>query len=157
MSNLFRRSLAFEAGVLESWGLLVLRVGAGSMLFHVHGWHKLEGGIAWLRDGTPWRLLEEITAMHMPLPVLSAFAATLAQFACAPLLVIGSCTRLCGAILTLTLGVAVLQNLGAGRDPQLALLYVVVATLALAGGGRWSLDAVLVSRAARPDLARAYR
>lgn len=37
---------------------------------------------------------------------------------------------------------AILQNLLAGRDPQLAILYtLVVVSLAIAGGGRYSLDA----------------
>ena len=51
------------------------------------------------------------------------------------------------ALLVAVLGVAILQNLLAGRDPQLAILYtLVVATLALMGGGRFSLDTKLESR-----------
>jgi putative oxidoreductase len=158
MSNLFLSPPAVEPDALVSWGLLVLRVGAGSMLFYVHGWHKLKGGIHWLRQGTPWPLLGEVKAMHMPLPVLNAFAATLAQFVCAPLLVVGLFTHACGAVLTATLGVAVLQNLLARRDPQLVILYLLaVATLAIAGGGRWSLDAAWSSHATGADLAGTYR
>ncbi len=43
------------------------------------------------------------------------------------------------------LGGAILQNLLAGRDPQLAILYtLVVVTLVIMGGGRYSLDAKLM-------------
>ena len=84
--------------------------------------------------------------MHFPAPVASAFAATALQFLCSPLLALGLFTRLNAALLTGTLSVAILQNLLAGRDPQLAILYVLVLlSLVFLGGGRFSLDA-LVSR-----------
>jgi hypothetical protein len=42
---------------------------------------------------------------------------------------------------------AILQNVLADRDPQLAILYtLVVVTIAFMGGGRFSLDAVLNRR-----------
>ena len=82
--------------------------------------------------------------MHFPAPVASAFMATIVQFVCAPLLAAGLFTRINAAFLTATLGVAILQNILADRDPQLAILYVLVmASLALLGGGRFSLDAWL--------------
>jgi hypothetical protein len=28
------------------------------MIFYIHGWHKLEGWIAYLQHGTPWKLAE---------------------------------------------------------------------------------------------------
>jgi uncharacterized membrane protein YphA (DoxX/SURF4 family) len=126
---------------VAAWGVLLLRAVTGLVIFYVHGWHKLEGGIAYLRDGTPWKLAEEVAEMHVPFPLVSAFAATLVQFVCAPLLAAGFFTRLNAAALTGVLGVAVLQNLLADRDPQLAILYtLVVASLTLVGGGRYSLD-----------------
>jgi putative oxidoreductase len=127
-----------------TWGLLLLRVGLGGLIFYIHGWHKLEGGLAFLRNGTPWRLAEEVAGMHFPAPVASAFAATVAQFVCALLLALGLFTRVSAAILTSVLGVAIAQNLLANRDPQLAVLYTLtVAAFALLGGGRLSLDAKL--------------
>jgi uncharacterized membrane protein YphA (DoxX/SURF4 family) len=69
------------------------------------------------------------------------------QFVCAPLLAIGFFTRVNAALLTATLSVAILQNVLAGRDPQLVILYVLVmAGLIFLGGGRLSLDAKLDSR-----------
>ena len=128
-------------------GHLVLRATAGLTIFYVHGLHKMEGGLAYLQHGTPWKLVEGVAAMHFPAPVLSAFAATAVQFVCAPLLAVGLFTRINALFLTATLSVAILQNILVGRDPQLAVLYVLVmVTLALLGGGRFSLDARLFSR-----------
>ena len=116
------------------------------MIFYIHGWHKLEGGFAYLQHGTPWKLAQEVAEMHFPAPLVSAFAATIVQFVCSPFVAIGCFTRLNAALLTATLSVAILQNLLAGRDPQLAILYVLVLlSLVFLGGGRFSLDA-LVSR-----------
>src|SRR5262245_45881542 len=100
-------------------GHLILRAAVGLMIFYIHGWHKLEGGIAYLQHGTPWKLAEEVAQMHFPAPVASAFMATIVQFVSAPLLALGLFTRINAALLTATLSVAILQNLLAGRDPQL--------------------------------------
>ena len=51
-------------------------------------------------------------------------------------------TRINALLLFGALSGAILQNLLAGRDPQLAILYtLVVLTLAFMGGGKISLDA----------------
>jgi len=146
--NLLRKSLdTAPSSPIATWGHLILRVSIGVMVFYIHGLHKLEGGLAYLQHGTPWTLLKEVGEMHFPAPVASAFAATFLQFLCAPLVALGLFTRLNAALLTGTLSVAILQNLLAGRDPQLAILYVLVlVSLVFLGGGRFSLDAALVSR-----------
>ncbi len=124
------------------FGNLILRISTGFMIFYIHGWHKLEGGLAYLQHGTPWKLAEEVAGMHFPAPLASAFAATAVQFICAPLVALGLFTRLNASLLVATLSVAILQNVLASRDPQLAILYVLaVLSLALLGGGRFSLDA----------------
>ena len=77
------------------------------------------------------------------------------QFVCAPLIVMGLLTRLSAVLLTGTLSVAILQNLLAGRDPQLAILYVLVMmSLVFLGGGKYSLDAWLITRGQRSVLFR---
>jgi putative oxidoreductase len=137
-------------------GHLVLRISTGLMIFYIHGWHKLEGGLAYLQHGTPWKLAEEVAGMHFPAPLASAFAATAVQFICAPLVAIGLFTRLNAALLVATLSVAILQNLLAGRDPQLAILYVLaVLSIVLLGGGKFSLDARFFSRCQTATLAPA--
>ena len=111
------------------------------MIFYIHGLHKLEGGIAFILHGTPWKLAEEVAEMHFPAPVASAFAATIVQLVCAPSIAVGLLTRINAVLLTGTLSVAILQNVLAGHDPQLAILYVLVmVSMILLGGGRYSLD-----------------
>ena len=141
--NILRKSLDTDpSSPVAVWGHLILRASIGAMIFYIHGLHKLEGGLAYLQHDTPWTLAKEVAEMHFPAPVASAFAATALQFLCSPLLALGLFTRLNAALLTGTLSVAILQNLLAGRDPQLAILYVIVLlSLVFLGGGRFSLDA----------------
>ena len=145
--NLLKKTLVVEPDApIAVLGHFVFRVSAGLMIFYIHGLHKLEGWIAYLRQGTPWELVKEVAGMHFPAPLASAVAATLIQFICSLFIVAGLFTRINAALLLGALSGAVLQNLLAGRDPQLAMLYtLVVVTLALIGGGKFSLDAKLLS------------
>lgn len=144
-AQFFRRTLdSSEACVFPAWGVLLLRVTTGLLIFYIHGWHKVHEGIVYLREGASWRLVEEIAEMGMPAPVLAAFAATAVQLVSAPLLAIGLFTRLNAALLAAVLAGAVAQNLMAARDSQLAILYALnVAVFVLLGGGRFSADAKL--------------
>jgi putative oxidoreductase len=146
--NLLKKSLAVEpTGAAANFGHLFLRVSAGLMIFYIHGLHKLEGWIAYVQHGTPWTLAEEVAGMHMPAPLASAVAATLVQFICSLFIVVGLFTRINGALLFCALSGAIFQNLTAGRDPQLAILYtLVVVTLAFLGGGKYSLDARILQK-----------
>jgi putative oxidoreductase len=146
--NLLKKSLAVEPnGAAVNFGHFFLRVSAGLMIFYIHGLHKLEGWIDYLQHGTPWTLAGEVAGMHFPAPLASAVAATLVQFICSLFIVVGLFTRINAALLFCALSGAVFQNLSAGRDPQLAILYtLVVVTLVLLGGGRFSLDAKLSSK-----------
>jgi putative oxidoreductase len=141
--NLVKNSLTVDPnGAAANLGHLFLRVSAGLMIFYIHGVHKLEGWITYLQHGTPWTLESEVAGMHMPAPLASAVAATLVQFICSLFIVAGWFTRINATLLFCALSGAILQNLLAGRDPQLAILYaLVVVTLILIGGGKYSLDA----------------
>ena len=98
--NLLKKSLAVESGSAAfAWGHLLLRVTAGLMIFYIHGWHKLEGWIAYLQHGTPWKLAEEVAGMHFPAPVASALAATLVQFLSSLFVAVGCLTRINSALL----------------------------------------------------------
>jgi uncharacterized membrane protein YphA (DoxX/SURF4 family) len=147
--NLLRKTLAVEPeGVALGLGHLFLRISGGAMIFYIHGLHKLEGWIAYLQHGTPWKLVEEVAGMHFPAPLFSAVAATIVQFVCSLFVIVGLFTRINAALLAGALGGAILQNILAGRDPQLAILYVlVVVTLLIMGGGKYSLDARISSKA----------
>jgi uncharacterized membrane protein YphA (DoxX/SURF4 family) len=141
--NLLQKSrVVGPEGLAVNIGLVILRVEVGLMIFYVHGLHKLEGGIAYARNGTPWQLVADVTGMHFPAPVASAWVATIIQFVCSLFIIAGFFTRLNAVLLAGALSGAILQNVLAGRDPQLAILYtLVVVSVAIAGGGRYSLDA----------------
>ena len=147
--NLLKKSLTVEpTGAPATFGHLFLRISAGLMIFYIHGWHKLEGWIAYLQNGTPWKLAEEVAGMHFPAPLASAVVATVVQFICSLFIIVGLFTRINALLLFGALSGAILQNLLASRDPQLAIMYtLVVLTLAIMGGGRISLDARLFAKA----------
>lgn len=153
--NLVKQSIAVAPdGPAASLGYLFLRVSAGVMIFYIHGCHKLEGWISYLQHGTPWRLVEEVAGMHFPAPLASAVAATLVQFISSLFIVVGLFTRINAALLLCALSGAIVQNLLADRDTQLAILYsLVVLTIVLMGGGKYSLDARLSERLAGKPLA----
>jgi uncharacterized membrane protein YphA (DoxX/SURF4 family) len=147
--NLLKKSLTVEpTGAAATFGHLFLRISTGLMIFYIHGWHKLEGWIAYLQNGAPWKLAEEVAGMHFPAPIASAVVATLVQFICSLFIIVGLFTRINALLLFGALSGAILQNLLASRDPQLAIMYtLVVLTLAIMGGGRISLDARLFAKA----------
>lgn len=69
MRHLITRLLSVDpTGKAASFGHLFLRVCTGFMIFYIHGWHKLEGGITYLRHGTPWMLATEVAEMGFPRP-----------------------------------------------------------------------------------------
>jgi len=148
LTKLLEKSLAVEpSGWVAGSGHLLLRASTGLMIFYIHGLHKLESGLAYLQHGTPRKLAEEVAEMRFPAPVASALAATIVQFVCAPLIAMGLLTRLSAVLLTGTLSVAILQNLLTGRDPQLAILYVLVMmSLVFLGGGRIIQKERLITR-----------
>ena len=145
--NLFHKSLSVDPdSALVRWGHFILRVSAGLMIFYIHGWHKLEGWIAYLQHGTPWKLAEEVAGMDLPAPLAAAVVATLVQFVCSLCVVVGLLTRINAALLVGALSGAILQNLMAHRDPQLAILYTLtMVAVVFLGGGRFSLDSLLLS------------
>ena len=112
----------------------------------------LSGGIVFGKEEAWGRLqqrMEHKPAKRIKLYYqMAAVAATLVQFICSLFIIVGLFTRINALLLFGALSGAILQNLLAGRDPQLAILYtLVVLTLAFIGGGRISLDAKLFAKA----------
>lgn len=135
-----RLKLASSPAALAA-GLSAYRGVIGVMILIIHGWHKLHGGIAHLRTGAPWPLLEEVAAMGVPAPQINAWVATLVQLVGGAMLAAGLCTRATALALTCVLAGAVAQNLQAHRDPQLAVLYTLAVALFIwVGGTRYSWD-----------------
>src|SRR5437870_12304024 len=122
--NPLKKSLTVEPnGAAATFGHLFIRISAGLMIFYIHGWHKLEGWMDYLQNGTPWKLAEEVAGMHFPAPLASAVAATLVQFICSFFIIIELITRTNAILLFVELSDAILPNLLSGREPQLAILY----------------------------------
>lgn len=121
---------------LQDTGLLLLRVGAGTMIAYGHGWSKLAG------------FSEKSATFSDPLGIGSlpslAFA-VFAEFFCAVLLIPGFYTRLAALPLAITMLVAGLLH--HASDPfaqkEKALLFLVMfLAIACAGPGRFSVDHV---------------
>ena len=140
------RSLARLVGggqTTNDIALVILRVGFGLALALTHGRAKLT---------LPTRFIEGLNKHGFPLPSLFGWAAILSEFAGGLLLAVGLLTRPAATLVVVTLGVAAFDFHSA--DPfakrELALAYAVVAlAVAIAGPGRYSLDAWLASRATR--------
>jgi putative oxidoreductase len=117
--------------------LLVLRLGAGALLLGGHGWGKLT------------HFSEYAANFANPIGLGSAVSFTLVVFAetlCSLLVMLGLATRL--ATIPILIFFAVATFIQHAHDPwprrELPLLYAVpFVALALTGGGRYSLDALL--------------
>jgi len=120
-----------------SWGLLILRVGAGALLLYGHGWGKLVN------------FSQYAATFPDPLGVGSPTSLGLVVFAevfCSIGIMLGLFTRFTLVPLLVFTGVAAFVHHAADPWPkkELALLYAVpFVTLMIAGPGRFSLDAVL--------------
>lgn len=120
-----------------SLGLLILRLGTGSLLFYGHGWGKISHFAGRLHGfSNPIGLGPEISF------VLVVFA----EVVCSTLVAIGLWTRAAAVPIVIFAIVAVFgQHL---HDPfgkkELALLYGIPAlTIALTGPGTFALDALI--------------
>jgi putative oxidoreductase len=129
-------------------GLLALRLTTGT-IFAAHGGQKLfVYGFAGVTGA--------FTKMGVPMPGLTGPATGLVEFFGGLALIVGLLTRLAGFGIAITmLGAIALVHLAngffapTGFEFPLALLGATVA-LALTGGGRLSLDALVASKRAAP-------
>ena len=139
--------------------MLILRLAGGGLAL-AHGWGKVVS----LSAGQGERLIAGVAELGFPAPGLFAWAAALAEFAGGLLVVFGLATRVAAAFAAFTMVVAAfgrhkahlqlfakLGLLQAGADelkawgnPELALVYLAIFLgVALLGGGRFSLDAMV--------------
>lgn len=123
-----------------SLGLLVLRLGAGGLLFGAHGWSKL------------MNIAERAPKFADPIglgPSASFGLVVFAEVLCTGFVMVGLLTRLSTVPILIFLGVAAfIQH---ANDPwlrrELPLLFAVpFLALLFTGGGKFSLDAVLKPR-----------
>lgn len=133
-------------------GLLLLRVGIGVM-FLLHGWPKITGGVEfWTKIGGTMGLFGITFA-----PAFWGFMAAFAEFGGGALLLLGLLTRPACAMMAFTMTVAATMHLnkgdgisGASHAIEAGILFV---SLILIGPGRFSLDHWLHSRFNRPRAA----
>lgn len=129
-------------------GLLILRVGAGLSLLLLFGWPKLQAGWSFLYTGQ-WQFVDFNRKMGLPAPVLVAYLQTLNESVGALLLASGFLTRYAGAALAVGFAAATVCSLKAGEPAWLTAAYFCMnfTALLLTGPGRFSIDALLESRA----------
>jgi putative oxidoreductase len=127
--------------------LLLVRAATGLMVLP-HGVYKLMGGVTMLAGG--------LAAKGLPAPGLLAWCAALAESVGAALMVVGLLTRPAAAAVSFTMVVAWatmhlgdLPKIGAQGGPSFEypfLLSMTALAIALAGPGRFSLDARMFGR-----------
>lgn len=126
---------------LSSLGLLWLRV-LGGLGIAYHGYGKIfEGHVAGLSQAA--------AKMGFPAPLAFAWAAALSEFAGGLLLVLGLGTRFAAFFVFATMSTAVFihHRLDPLQVKELALAYWTIAgALIAAGGGCFSLDALLFGK-----------
>lgn len=153
------KRIFFDCGTRDataSLGVLALRVGVGLMMLIGHGWGKVED-FAKLKDGFP---VPQFFPLQVMSPPVSLVATILAEVVFAGLLVLGVMTRISAFVLGFTMVVAAFHINAAQpffysppdalRAKELAVMYLIPCmAILLAGGGAYSLDAVLLKEGRR--------
>lgn len=126
--------------IFEDLGLLIMRLGAGSMIL-THGFPKL---MRFFSD-EPIKFMDFLGLG----PVISLSLAVFAEFVCAILIMIGFKTRLAAIPLMITMLTAAL--IAHAADPfgrkELPLLYFFIFVGILSfGGGKFSIDGITNQR-----------
>lgn len=147
------KKLLFDCGTRDavaSPALLALRVLTGMMMLAGHGIAKIQDFAA--RKDLFY--VPDFFPLHYLTPQLSLMAAIFAEVGCALLVILGLATRPAAFVLGFTMVVAAFGfHAGAPwfvspptivEAKELALLYLIpLIALILAGGGAWSLDALI--------------
>lgn len=125
------------------FGLLFLRLGIGGMMFGLHGWARLFKVYNYLVLGQPWTFVTLVQRIGFPVPPVFAVASALVESFGAVLLIAGLGTRWVALLLAINMSVAVGFELSkGGGGAELPGVYLAaLATLAIAGSGKFSLDA----------------
>ena len=129
--------------MVQSLGLLLLRVGAGGMMLAGHGWDKL------------FHFSEKVGQFPDPLGFgagSSLALAVFAEFFCSLLVILGVATRFAAAPLVVTMAVAacIVHADDPWQAKEFALVYALpFLTLIFTGGGDFSLDQVLWNSGSR--------
>ena len=122
---------------MKDIGLLILRLGAGSLMLCLHGWGKLS------------TFTDKMDTFPDPLGIGSMATLTLAVFAeffCSCAVILGLCTRWAAIPLMATMGVAafIVHASDPWTQKEKALLFFIIfLTLFFLNGGKYSLDQMI--------------
>lgn len=153
------KKLLFDCGTRDataSVGLLFLRIAIGAMLLLGHGLGKIEH-FSKLKDDF---FVPQLFPLQYISPPVSLMLAILAEVLFAGLLVMGLMSRISAFVIGFTMVVAAFHVHAAHPffysppdvlvAKELAIMYLVpCVTILLAGGGAYSLDALLVKESRR--------
>jgi putative oxidoreductase len=151
------KKILFDCGTRDlpaSLGLLMLRLGIGSMMLIGHGIPKLQ---AYADKKNGWHL-PSLWPLSLMSPPVSLVATIVAELLCAGLIIVGLGTRFAAFLLGFAMVVAAFDYGGAwpwfaeppafSKEP--ALLYLVpMLVLIVSGAGGTSMDALLYRDAKR--------
>ncbi len=122
------------------FGLFLSRIFIGLSMAFAHGLGKIQD---------PSGVIKGAAGMGFPMPEFFGWAAAISEFVFALLLALGLATRPAALMLIATMSVAAFVRHAPDdfATKEKALLYLAVFVIYLFfGGGRWSLDALLVKR-----------
>lgn len=106
-------------------GNLILRVVSGASMIIFHSWGKLIGLFNFL-NGKPWKFVEAVQIIGLPLPVLFAILATLIEFVGSILVILGLFTRVSAIGLALVMLFAIYFHIITKTSAELALIYLSI-------------------------------
>lgn len=118
-------------------GILLFRLFIGLAMAFAHGLGKMP---------PPDRLVEGVTAMGFPMPIVFAWCAALSEFIGGILIATGLFTRLSALALGFTMAVAAFVAHAADpfNNKEMALLYLFSCVLLIfTGAGKYSLDKII--------------
>jgi putative oxidoreductase len=124
-------------------GLLLLRLGVGTLMFGLHGWARLIRGFNYSVFDAPWPFVDLVASLGFPIAGAFAVASALSESIGAFLLAVGLFTRPAAAVLAIDMAVAVYNEISGGDSFELPALYFIGAVaLMITGPGRYALDAL---------------
>ncbi len=123
--------------------ILILRVVSGGLFLMFHSWIKVIGLYNFLSSGN-WKLVNTLSNIGFPLPVLFAMLFTVFEFFSTIFLIVGFMSRVSAGILSVLVLIYIYFHSKFGLSIVLLILYLVIfVALFIIGGGRFSADALL--------------
>jgi len=122
-------------------GLLLLRVGTGSLLIGLHGLGRLLRAWNHVVHDETWTFVNYVSTLGFPLPAVFATLSALAESAGGALLVVGLYFRTAAVLVALNFAVATTSEAAGGDAIGYPALYLLIAVvLLITGPGSLSID-----------------